>query len=181
MDEQQICGSVREACPAPGGASIPVRREVAVCPALREGALATVARQKAAKSSSNQFFFIELSAGSARLTQALRANGFHCVAIDIANGPHHDLMCRRARRRIHRLLRSGRCLGALAGLPCNGFSITRKFDGKGPPPLRTMLDVVGRPGLSAKDRAKVLLGNTLFAISIDIFEICREFRIPFRR
>ena len=55
-------------------------------------------RKKKPRAPSNQFFFIELFTGSARLTQSLRAKGFHCVAIDIANGPHHGLMVRRARR-----------------------------------------------------------------------------------
>ena len=174
-----VSGTVRETCAPSGSPGKPEARSVAVCPALREGAVASAARRQEAVRASSRYFFIELFAGSARLSQVLRSRGFRCIAIDIANGPHHDLMRRRVRRRIRRLLRSGFCLGVLAGVPCTSFSTARKFDGRGPPPLRTATHVAGRPGLSARDQEKVRLGNALLDISIDIFELCREMQIPF--
>ena len=37
----------------------------------------------------------------------------------------------------------------------------------------------GRPGLSRRDQEKVVLGNTLLDISIDIFRLCRLHNVPF--
>ena len=100
---------------------------------------------------------------------------FRCIAVDIANGPHHDLMRRQVRREINRLL----CSGKLAAVPCTSFPIARKSDGKGPPSLRPVLRVFGRSEFSARDRENVSFGNALLDISIDNFEICWELAIFF--
>ena len=39
--------------------------------------------------------------------------------------------------------------------------------------------MAGRPGLSPRDQQKLLLGNALFDIAVDFFELCKDMRIPF--
>ena len=53
------------------------------------------------------------------------------------------------------------------GTPCSSFSQARKDDG-GPPPLRTADDIFGLSGLTEDDQKKVLIGNQLAEVTIEI-------------
>ena len=63
LAHSQVSGAVREARAPAGGLGGARARDVAVCPALRERALAGAARDQAAKAAASQFFFIEILRG----------------------------------------------------------------------------------------------------------------------
>lgn len=66
------------------------------------------------------------------------------------------------------LIRAGAIRFLHCGTPCNTFSSARKDDG-GPPPLRSLDEPLGRPGLSADNDALVFLGNLAVSILRGMF------------
>ena len=65
------------------------------------------------------------------------------------------------------------------GLPCQSWSRAGRCNGRGPGPLRDDGQyLMGLPGLSSKDRQKVLQGNLLLRHSIRIIGACQKHNIP---
>lgn len=72
-------------------------------------------------------------------------------------------------------IRSGKVFYIHLGIPCNSWSRARRNDGRGPGPLRDDDQfIMGLPHLSATDRDKVKLGNTLMQNSIRIIRACQQ-------
>jgi hypothetical protein len=106
-----------------------------------------------------QAMFVEVFAGCARLSKAFAARGFIVVAWDILYSPLHDLTLREARVGLVRL-----CLAAdivWLGIPCDTFSRARRFDGRGPRPLRDNDNLRGFPDLEGKNLQRLQLANVV--------------------
>lgn len=63
------------------------------------------------------------------------------------------------------------------GMPCESWSLARKWDG-GPPPLRDNDLFFGRQNLTRHDREKVLRGNELLKSTCQLALACMKFEIP---
>ena len=64
-------------------------------------------------------------------------------------------------------------------MPCESFSIARKNDGVGPPPLRSDKCPMGLRGLRAHDRRKLHYGNLLLYFSCRVLCVCELLGIPY--
>lgn len=124
---------------------------------------------------------LELFSGCGRFSKAIRKRLLHlfCVEVDIAHGPQFDLNSHRIQQEIINLLKSHQVKFIWMGTPCNSWSRARKWDGRGPGPLRDDHEgLMGLPNLSDKDQHKVKLGNALMRFSAKIFRICMALDIP---
>ncbi len=63
------------------------------------------------------------------------------------------------------------------GTPCTTWSRARKLDG-GPPPLRDDTALEGLPNLSIHDAAKILEGNQLRDVSVEVAFLCIMLQVP---
>ena len=146
------------------------------------------------------YFFVEIFSGVEEFSRALRRRGFKVYSFDLLQGDAGDLTRQRVRQRLRRLLRSGMCLGLLAGVPCTSFSRAR---GGGPRAIRSAQHPMGLPHLLRRAEAfarergrrptkhelavgaelrngfKLVDGNLLLGVSVDIFKVCRQMRVPF--
>lgn len=122
---------------------------------------------------------LELFCGCARLSRACADVGFQVISYDTDYGPQCDLLDALVVERLLNFIRKQH--GSLAlvwmGTPCTTWSRARKHDG-GPAPLREDYALEGLDHLSDHDRSKVLEGNKLRDISVQIAELCSSLNIP---
>ena len=123
----------------------------------------------------DEFFFIEIFSGSEHFSNSLRRRGFRVYSFDVLQGPSGDLLRPAVLKRILRMLRSDKCLGLLAGVPCKSFSIARG----GHNAVRSSQAPSGLPSLPPHLQSLVDEGNKLFQVSIKIFRCCKQMRVPF--
>ena len=112
-------------------------------------------------------WFIEVFSGTARLTQVVALLGIPCLPpIDVTLSPSvpvaFDVVDARKWDFFMQLVTLAAIAFAHFGTPCNTLSAARKDDG-GPPPLRSVDQPWGLPGLSPDNEALLFLGN-LFLI-----------------
>ena len=124
-------------------------------------------------------FFLEIFAGSARLTAALRGVGLLAYAVDICLYDSHNVLDPSIERRIFSWIVSGRVSLVWAGMPSTTFSRARKHDGLGPAPLRKDGFLWGIPWLTRKNRAKVQDGNNVLAFLLRLLYICHDSQVPY--
>ena len=124
-------------------------------------------------------FALEIFAGTARVASELNDHGIPTYPVDICLFPGHNVLDADVEHRILNWIRSGVILFIWLGMPCTSFSRARKFDGLGPPPLRTDEYLWGLPNLSTKDRLKVHTGNALFALTLRVLEVCEQHGVPY--
>ena len=90
-----------------------------------------------------------------------------------------DLSSTSVQKEIFGLLKKGVIYYVWLGTPCNSWSRARRWDGRGPGPLRDDYEyLMGLPNLSQKDQDKVLLGNRLMRFTATVFRICMKMGIP---
>ncbi len=108
------------------------------------------------------FLFVEVFAGSARVTSAARSCGIKTLdPWDILYGTMYDLLRPKNVRKLLRILSSGHVFFAWWGTPCHSFSIARRWDG-GPRPLRCDDNVEAHtPWCTPEEIAFVEGGNDL--------------------
>ena len=122
-----------------------------------------------------QKWFMEVFAGKAWLTRALRKAGWSTlppVEINVEGDTlaSADLLDPALRTKINNWISSG-CLKLVHfGTPCTTFSRARKAGDGGPPPLRADDLLQGVPGLDAVDAEKVRLGTLFLDVTL---ELCR--------
>ena len=119
---------------------------------------------------------MELFSGAEVFAGELRRRGYVVYTFDVLQGPSGYVLRAPVRARIRKLLRSGMCLGLLAGVPCTSFSRAR---GGGPHAIRSSERPGGLPNLSEENQRKVCEGNRLLQIAADIFLLCWRCDIPF--
>ena len=122
--------------------------------------------------------FIEIFSGCERLAKAVaRVTGWMVLVWDISLGVDYDLMAPANRRKLLEWVRCGWVVGFHLGTPCESFSRARDVP-PGPPPLRSDTMPLGLPDLSARDQAKVIVGNTLMRFTAAIMRLAVKFKIP---
>ena len=131
-------------------------------------------------------FFLEVFAGTGRLSSRLERDlaavgrqDVKVIRIEWKDNPDDNLLESKCFIRIQRLINSGKCLGVWFAPPCNSWSTSRRHDGKGAPPLRSIEHPYGLPSLRAKDRNKVLEANTLMRRTSELATTCILNRVPF--
>ena len=125
--------------------------------------------------------FLELFSGSGRLSKAIRHRShrtFQVVEIDIETDPQHDLSKRALQNFLVLLIKLDKIAAVWMDTPCTSWSLARRNDGQGPPPLRSDEQLWGLSGLSLKDKERVRLGNNLARFSFRIFRFCHQLCIP---
>ena len=122
---------------------------------------------------------MELFAGSARVTKALRRLGYGCVPIDIDYGVEFDLFNSEVSDRIIGWIRGGCICGVFLGTPCSSWSVARH----GPPgsnwcALRSASHIYGLPGLGTADRQKNKTGNTAMRVTARFIKETTNLGVP---
>ena len=186
-------GAVQRRHPAPcaaarpAGAAAPRRRPVtkaAPCPPQPPAATAKHAEdghcsrhlkrrlRQALCSKRSRRVVLELFAGSAHLTEAVKRRGLSALALDLSRGAAEDHLSREFRSVLQGWLAS-RVAGAVwLGTPCTTWTQALRH------PLRTRARPMGRADLLPHEAAKVRVGNRTFHFSCDVIELCLELRIP---
>ena len=124
---------------------------------------------------------LEVFAGSGHFSRAVRRKlkKVCCVEVDICHGPQFDLLKQRCQQELLALVKSGKVVYVWLGTPCNSWSRARRWDGRGPGPLRDDHQfLLGYPDLSPKDQLKVENGNSLMRFSAKLFRLCLHLGIP---
>ena len=124
-------------------------------------------------------FCIEIFAGAARISTALKNVGLQAFPIDICFFPSHNVLRKDVEFSIQNFLRSGRVEFVWLGMPYTTFSRARRDDGIGPLPLRSSEHIWGLPELNPCQLRKLRDGNALFLFSMRILRLCTELRIPY--
>ena len=122
---------------------------------------------------------LEIFAGCGRLTVALRRAGVSAFCLDICLNPNDDVLQPEVEAQLVELLQQQRFSFVWLGMPCTSFSIARKNDGIGPPPLRSNSRPMGLPGLKPHDRRKLHEGNRLLYFTCRIMYLCELLRVPY--
>ena len=119
------------------------------------------------------YLILEIFAGTAKLTSAARRCDLNCDPWDILLGPKFDLLVPRNVRRLLNLVRSRHVVIIWLGTPCVTLSRARKWDGRGPPPLRDSVDVTCPATwiTSARDKLAVTQANSLVELSADLIDL----------
>ena len=120
--------------------------------------------------------FVEVFAGEAGLTQAVSARGLPTlppIEIVVNNFVTEkvDILDPLVFQHLALLIEEKLISFIHFGTPCSSFSIARKHDG-GPPPLRDLLHLWGRAGLSSRDREKLQMGNKFMELTVALVHKC---------
>ena len=124
---------------------------------------------------------LELFAGSGRLARKLSSVGFLVEAWDILFSPSCDLTKVSILNSILDRIRQNKIAYVHIGLPCSTWSRARRWDGKGPGPLRDDSNfLMGMPyaTLSPADQQKLKIGNRLFFHAMRIIRLCNKVGVP---
>ena len=126
-------------------------------------------------------YFIELFAGSASLSKALKQHGIRSVAYDVRYGRNSDLLNPHVVWKVYSMVNSKHCLGVWFGCPASTLSRARRSDGSGPSPLRGDTEKLrwGLPGLKGKDRERVETANRLIKMTLRLCRHCLRIGVPF--
>ena len=124
---------------------------------------------------------LEIFSGSGHFSRAVRRRlkRVFCVEVDNCHGPQFDLTVSKIQKEILYLIATKQVAFVWLGTPCNSWSRARRWDGRGPGPLRDdHLFLMGLTGLSEKDQRKVDIGNSLMKFSAKIFRCCIQHNVP---
>lgn len=124
-------------------------------------------------------FCLEIFAGTARVSQALQNQGISAFPVDIDLFPSHNVLDPFVCHNILNWIQSGRILLVWLGMPCTTFSRARRFDGIGPPPVRTSEYIWGLDKLRKNDAKKLADGNKLFAFTMKVLALCEKTSTPY--
>ena len=98
--------------------------------------------------------------------------------IDILHGPSHDVLDPHVQALIFQLIRRNRVKFIWIGMPCTTFSIARRNDGLGPPPLRSDSQPRGLKNLTGMQLRKLVQGNALYDFTVKLIRTCEMCKIP---
>ena len=113
------------------------------------------------------------------MSQALQNQGISAFPVDIDLFPSHNVLDPFVCHNILNWIESGRILLIWLGMPCTTFSRARRFDGIGPPPLRTSECIWGLDKLRKNDAKKLADGNKLFAFTMKVLALCEKTSTPY--
>lgn len=134
--------------------------------------------------------FIELCAGSAKLSAAVKRLGYLAVAVDHDKNRHQprcklvqlDLSQKQSWETLKYLIQHAKIAGVHMGPPCGTCSRARGIplaDGSpGPQPLRSAQHPLGLPSLSYSDRQRVDIANSIYKLCAEFIMLLDEHNIP---
>ena len=127
-------------------------------------------------------FFLEIFSGVAGISREfIRKGGKILPPIDIVEEglveKKTNIFDPLVEAKILNWLRSGAVKLVHFGTPCTTYSRARRFDGKGPPPLRSVTHLKGLPRLTHTDRQKVEDGDRCMAITAVWVKYCHAMKI----
>ena len=121
---------------------------------------------------------VEVFSGSAHLSRAMAQQGFRVAAWDIDSGIGCDVMLVQNLQRLLKFLCEHRIALVWFGMPCQSWSMARRWDG-GPPPLRDdSSEIWGRTFVSMKDAEKIQSGNQLLSWTFLMVCILNFWQLP---
>ena len=124
--------------------------------------------------------FVEIFAGEAGITSALRKLGVPClppVDLVVAAGCKESVDVYLIQEKIMTWIREGAILAVHFGTPCTTYSAARKKDG-GPRPLRTAERLKGVPGLTGTDLLNTIIGTGLMKLTAELCQLCQQHKVP---
>ena len=122
---------------------------------------------------------LELFAGCARLSKACVQVGFPAEAWDIEYNLDCNLCCPKVLTKLIQRIKAHQFSFVHLGTPCTSWSRARRYDGRGPGPLRDdAAHLWGLPGLSSADAQKVAQGNRLLEVSVQVVHACISAHVP---
>ncbi len=124
---------------------------------------------------------LELFSGSGQFSKAMRrrCRSILCIEVDFTHGPQFDLSKKKVQDQIIQLLLGGKVKYVWMGTPCNSWSRARRWDGRGPGPLRDDHQfLMGYHDLPPHDLEKIRLGNRLMRFSAKVYRVCLRLSIP---
>jgi hypothetical protein len=121
--------------------------------------------------------FLELCAGTCRVSNALSYIGCRAESFEITRNPQENILLEVNRTSLKRRIENGEIGGIFIGITCASFSRARngKADYSGwPPPLRGEQppEIYGLPNLSAADQERVHAGNRLADYVAAVLRLC---------
>ena len=176
LDIRCVSSTVRETCLGGSSVPIPAQEDSTSCNSSPGGSLPNGPKVFRPKSHLEETWVIEIFSGCARFSRACSSHGFHSIAYDIDYGTACDVTNIKVLSSIFRFIRSHRVALVWLGTPCQSWSMARRDDG-GPPPLRSDAFLMGKPGLSSRDKSKVEQGNLFLEISFEICMLCISLNI----
>ena len=126
-------------------------------------------------------YFLELFAGSASLSKALKQHGIRSIAYDVRYGRSADLLNPHVIWKVYSMVNSKHCLGVWFGCPVSTLSRAPRSDDSGPTPLRGDTEKLrwGLPGLKGENRERVETANRLIRMILRLCRHCLRIGVPF--
>ena len=122
-------------------------------------------------------WFLEVFAGEGGFSRSIwKKGGWILPPIDIVKSgftsSSTDIFDANVFNKVARWCASGCVCLTHFGTPCTSYSRARRFGDGGPPPLRTLRYLRGRPGLSFTDRQKVRMGTRCMHVTVVTSHAC---------
>ena len=124
--------------------------------------------------------FLEIFAGEAGITSALRKLGVSClppVDLTIAGKCEERTDVYLVQEKIMTWIKAGAILAVHFGTPCTTYSAARRKDG-GPRPLRSTKHLEGLPGLTGTDLLNTIIGTGLMKLTAELCQLCQQNQVP---
>ena len=128
--------------------------------------------------------FVEIFAGTAHLTQAMRTAGIVClppIEKDLTADWFDPTDAFKVEGKLMRWVKSGAVHFLHCGTECKTFSAARQYDGRGPPPIRCPSTFEPLRTCTPKQRDDVLLGSRMaqmtFTPCLEMIQANRKFTI----
>ena len=134
------------------------------------------------KNNENRILFIEMFAGARVLGKSVKSWDVYVHLFDVKNkckSKPMDLLDARCQEHIGELLASPNCGGLWFAMPGGTFSSARRYDGKGPRPLRSREYVTGFPSVTGRDTARVASANELVKVMSRLYCQAVDHDMPF--
>jgi len=129
----------------------------------------------------SQKIFLEVFSGCGRLSKAFARLGMPAEGLDIEHGPAGNLLHSEVFQRVEAAILNGVVAVMHLGMPCTTWSRARRWDGRGPCPLRDDDEFLwGYPmeELSKADAEKLQTGNRLTRRTLSLLRLACQMKIP---
>ena len=117
-------------------------------------------------------FLADIFGGTGGVSRAARRRDIQGRIWDTRWGHEFDLLKRSVRRAIAREAKAGHLIAAMLAPPCTSFSIAQRGA------LRSLIFPWGKPRLPPDKQAKVLLGNRLARVALQLAHLFQKLGIP---
>ena len=184
LGQRLISETLRSPCPHQPGVSLSPSKSSTEMFASREGNCSQGPQtfwSKPVNTAPGRKYVLEIFSGCARLFKACADAGFTSFAYDLLYGSSCNLLVPEVLASIKRFIHKHADNVAMIwfGALCASWSRARRLDG-GPPPLRDddcFLEVGMMPNLTKRDKEKVLEGNALLQVTLDLIDLASSLNL----